>query len=58
MATEQPLYENIVQTNTIIYERQDTQITNLDEDGDDIILQEDHIYYAHVSYFIKIVFIQ
>jgi hypothetical protein len=50
--TEQPLYENLIQTNTIIYKRQDTadiQITNLDEEGDDIILHEDHVYYAHVS---------
>ncbi len=29
------------------------KITNLDEEDDDIILQEDHIYYAHVSYFIE-----
>ena len=35
----------------MIYERQDTaevQITNLDEVDDDIILDEEHIYYAHV----------
>ena len=41
---------------SIIYERQDTtelKITNLDEDEDDIIIQEDHIYYAHVSYVYK-----
>jgi hypothetical protein len=41
-----------MQTDTIIYERQDTaeiKITNLDEDDDDIILHEDHIYYARVS---------
>jgi len=29
------------------------KITNLDEEDDDIILHEDHIYYAHVSYFIE-----
>jgi hypothetical protein len=43
---EQPLYENLIQTDTIIYER---QITNLDKEDDDIIVHEDHIYYAHVS---------
>lgn len=49
---EQPIYENLIQTDTIIYQRQDTaeiQITNLDEENDDIILHEDHIYYAHVN---------
>ncbi len=39
-----------------MYERHgigEIKITNLDEDdNDDIILHEDHIYYAHVSLFI------
>ncbi|CAF4566429.1 unnamed protein product [Rotaria socialis] len=49
---EQPVYENYNPANAIIYDREDTadiKIKNLNEDGDgdDIILQEDHIYYAH-----------
>ncbi|UJR25922.1 hypothetical protein I4U23_007270 [Adineta vaga] len=46
---EQPVYENLKQTNAIIYDRQsstEVKITNLDEENDDIILREDHIYYA------------
>jgi len=53
---DQPVYENLIQTDTIMYERHgigEIKITNLDEDdNDDIILHEDHIYYAHVSLFI------
>ena len=48
---DQPVYENLIDRETIIYERQETeeiQITNLDTDEDEIILHEDHIYYAHV----------
>ncbi|CAF2886425.1 unnamed protein product [Rotaria sp. Silwood2] len=48
---EQPFYENFNPTNAIVYDRQETtdiKITNLDEEGDDLILEEDHIYYAHV----------
>ncbi|CAF4686974.1 unnamed protein product, partial [Rotaria magnacalcarata] len=47
---EQPVYENYNPANAIIYDREDTadiKITNLNKEGDDIILQEDHIYYAH-----------
>ncbi|CAF1279207.1 unnamed protein product [Adineta steineri] len=48
---KQPLYENIIQTNAIICERQsdttEIKITNLDEEENDIILEEeDHLYYA------------
>lgn len=48
---DQPVYENLIERETIIYEREETeeiQITNLDNDEDEIILHEDHIYYAHV----------
>ncbi len=51
MDNDQPVYENLIQTDTIMYERHgigEIKTTNLDED--DIILHEDHIYYAHVSY--------
>lgn len=42
---QQPIYENVRQTETIIYER---QITNLDEDeNENFVVEEDHIYYAH-----------
>jgi len=52
---DQPVYENLFQRDTIMYERHgigEIKITNLDEDDDDddIILHEDHIYYARVSY--------
>lgn len=50
---DQPVYENLIERETIIYERQETeeiQITNLDEHDDEIILHEDHIYYAHVRH--------
>ncbi len=56
LANDQPIYENLMQRDTIIYERQDTaeiKITNLDGEDDDIILHEDHIYYAHVSLFFR-----
>ncbi len=60
MDNDQPVYENLIQTNTIMYERHgigEIKTTNLDEDDDDdIILHEDHIYYAHVSYSSKSTF--
>ena len=51
---EQPVYENLIPIN---YERQDRaamHTNNLKENGDDVSLREDNIYYAHVSYFIKL----
>ncbi|CAF4674333.1 unnamed protein product [Rotaria sp. Silwood1] len=54
---EQPFYENFNPTNAIVYDRQETaniKITNLDEEGDDLILQEDHIYYAHQTHIASI----
>jgi hypothetical protein len=56
---QQPLYANLIETETITYEREDiaeVKVTNLDdEEDDDIILHEDHIYYAHVSYLISFI---